>query len=88
MDSSETLYTINNSDSFDYPPTFITVSGDNPIANASGMDRRVENLRLSGITVEYHRVKHTGHGFGIGFGNDTEGWMDYAAQFWKDNLSN
>jgi acetyl esterase/lipase len=69
-----------------FPPTFITVSEDDPIANASGVDRRVNNLKRAGVRVEYHRFKHAGHGFGTGVGTDAEGWIDSAAQFWQDNL--
>ncbi len=71
-----------------FPPTFITVSEDDPIANVSIVDRRVNNLRSSGVTVEYRRFKRAGHGFGTGVGSDAEGWVDDAARFWQDNLTN
>jgi acetyl esterase/lipase len=71
-----------------FPPTFITVSGDDPIANASGVDKRVHNLKNSGVTVLYHRFTSAGHGFGTGVGTDAEGWVDDAARFWQENLKN
>jgi acetyl esterase/lipase len=81
-------YTGQSTSSPVFPPTFITVSGDDPIANASDVDRRVNNLRRSGVTVEYHRFKRAGHGFGTGVGTDAEGWVDDAARFWQNNLTN
>lgn len=81
-------YTGHATSSPGFPPTFITVSGDDPIANASGVDRRVDNLRKSGVTVEYHRFNRAGHGFGTGVGTDAEGWVDDAARFWQGNLNN
>jgi len=46
----------------------------------------VENLRNSGVYVEYHRYETAGHGFGLGTGTDAEGWLDIAVQFWKENI--
>lgn len=71
-----------------FPPTFITVSEDDPIANVSIVDLRVNNLRSSGVMVEYRRFKRAGHGFGTGVGTDAEGWVDDAVRFWQDNLTN
>jgi len=71
-----------------FPPTFITVSEDDPIAKASGVDRRVNNLERAGVKVEYHRFKRAGHGFGTGVGTDAEGWIDDAARFWQENMKN
>lgn len=81
-------YTGHSTYSPDFPPTFITVSEDDPIASASTVDRRVDNLRRSGVKVEYHRFKRASHGFGTGVGTDAEGWVDDAARFWQDNLTN
>jgi acetyl esterase/lipase len=81
-------YTGHRTYSPDFPPTFITVSEDDPIASATTVDRRVNNLKRSGVKVEYHRFKRAGHGFGTGVGTDAEGWVDDAARFWQDNLTN
>jgi len=70
-----------------YPPTFITVSEDDRIVNATVVDRRVENLRNAGIEVEYRKYKNAGHGFGLGAGTDAEGWIEHAIQFWEKHLS-
>ena len=79
-------YTGHSTFSPGFPPTFITVSEDDPIAHARDVDKRVDNLKHAGVTVEYHRFKRAGHGFGTGVGTDAEGWIDYATQFWQDNL--
>lgn len=69
-----------------FPPTFITVSEDDPIVHVPTVDRRVENMRKAGIEVEYHKYKNAGHGFGLGVGTDAEGWIEHAIQFWEDHL--
>ena len=79
-------YTGQISYSPDFPPTFITVSENDWIVNASGVERRVQNLRDAGVEVEFNRYKTAGHGFGTGQGTDAEGWMDDAIEFWKMHL--
>jgi acetyl esterase/lipase len=80
-------YTGQSSFSKDFPPTFITVSADDGIANAAVVDKRVENLRKAGVEVEYRRYKTAGHGFGLGTGTDAEGWLGHAVRFWEKHLS-
>jgi len=70
-----------------FPPTFITVSADDWIANISTVERRVKNLRNTGVDVEYHRYQNAGHGFGLGTGTDAEGWLDFAVKFWQKHMS-
>jgi len=81
-------YTGQSSFSRNFPPTFVTVSADDGIANAAIVDVRVENLRNAGVEVEYRRYRTAGHGFGLGTGTDAEGWLGHAVQFWKKHLSN
>lgn len=66
-----------------FPPTFVTVSANDGIANVATVDRRVQNLKNAGVTVAYERYKHAGHGFGLGTGTDAEGWLFKAVDFWK-----
>ena len=70
-----------------FPPTFITVSENDPIANIAVVDKRVENLRNAGVEVEYRRYRTAGHGFGLGTGTDAEGWLGRAVRFWEKHLS-
>jgi acetyl esterase/lipase len=78
-------YTGQSSYSSSFPPAFITVSADDPIANAATVDRRVLNLRNAGVEVEYRRYKNAGHGFGLGVGTDAQGWVEYAIEFWRNH---
>jgi acetyl esterase/lipase len=80
-------YTGHSTYSNSFPPTFITVSADDGIANISTVERRVENLRKAGVEVEYHQYKNAGHGFGLGTGTDAEGWLDLAVQFWEKQIT-
>jgi len=81
-------YTGHSTYSNSFPPTFITVSADDGIANVSTVERRIENLRNAGVEVEYHRYRNAGHGFGLGTGTDAEGWLNFAVQFWEKQASN
>jgi acetyl esterase/lipase len=80
-------YTGQSSFSEDFPPTFMTVSANDGIANVSVVEERVKNLRNAGVEVEYRRYRTAGHGFGLGTGTDAEGWLDLAVQFWEKHLS-
>jgi acetyl esterase/lipase len=80
-------YTGQSSFSEDFPPTFITVSANDGIANVSIVDKRVTNLRNVGVEVEYRRYRTVGHGFGLGTGTEAEGWLDLAVRFWEKHLS-
>ena len=80
-------YTGQSSFSKDFPPTFITVSADDGIANVAVVDRRVENLRNAGVEVEYRRYRTAGHGFGLGTNTDAEGWLGRAVRFWEKHLT-
>jgi acetyl esterase/lipase len=80
-------YTGQSSFSKDFPPTFITVSANDGVANVSVVDKRVENLRNAGVEVDYRRYRFAGHGFGLGTGTDAEGWLDHAVRFWEKQLN-
>jgi len=80
-------YTGQSSYSSDFPPTFITVSANDWIANVSTVERRVENLRNAGVEVAYRRYRNAGHGFGLGVSTDAEGWIEYAIKFWQKHIS-
>lgn len=80
-------YTGHSTYSSNFPPTFITVSADDGIANISTVERRVENLRNAGVEVDYRRYRNAGHGFGLGTGTDAEGWLDFAVKFWEKQIA-
>jgi len=80
-------YTGYSAFSVDDPPTFVTVSEDDPIADVRVVERRVEGMRRAGIEVEYRRYRHAGHGFGLGIGTDAEGWLEHAVRFWEAHMA-
>jgi acetyl esterase/lipase len=65
------------------PPTFVVVGEQDGIAPPPSMEKRVEALRASGATVEYHKYNNLGHGFGLGKGTSAEGWVFQAIRFWE-----
>lgn len=65
------------------PPTFVVVGEQDGIASPAAMERRVEALRRTGTTVEFHRYRDVGHGFGLGLGTTAEGWLEQAVRFWE-----
>ncbi len=65
------------------PPTFAIVGENDGIASPVVMERRINNLRNSGIDTEFHRYPNVGHGFGLGTGTSAEGWINNAIKFWE-----
>lgn len=68
------------------PPTFVTISTDDPIVNLATVENRVSKMRHAGIDVEYDRYTHAGHGFGLGVGTDAFGWTEHAIRFWEKHM--
>ncbi|MDF1555422.1 MAG: alpha/beta hydrolase [Deferrisomatales bacterium] len=80
-------YTGQSSFSKDFPPTFLMVSADDRIADASVVDARAGDLRSAGVEVEYRRYSNAGHGFGLGTGTDADGWIEDAVRFWERHMA-
>ncbi|MBL8142342.1 MAG: prolyl oligopeptidase family serine peptidase [Acidobacteria bacterium] len=68
------------------PPTFVVVGDQDGIAPPAIMKRRVEALRRSGTTVEYHEYPGVGHGFGLGAKTSADGWVFEAIRFWRKSI--
>ena len=81
------LYTAHTDYSSAEPATFVVVGEQDGIAPPASMERRVEALRKTGATVEYHKYKNLGHGFGLGKGTSAEGWVFEAIRFWEEQSS-
>lgn len=64
------------------PPTFACVGSEDGIASPYVMRRRIERLKALGIPTEFHEYPGLRHGFGVGTGTSTEGWVDQAVEFW------
>lgn len=80
-------YTGHSAFSKNDPPTFVTVSADDPIVNVMTVENRVQAMRKVGIDVEYLKFRNAGHGFGLGVGSDAEGWVEHAIRFWEKHTS-
>ncbi len=69
------------------PPTFAVVGENDGIASWHTMERRIKALKSFGIDTEFHKYSNLGHGFGLGIGTSSEGWIEYAIQFWEKHIS-
>jgi acetyl esterase/lipase len=67
----------------DLPPLFVTAAVDDDLVPVEAIDRLVEDVRATGVDVEYRRAAAGGHGYGLGIDMDAEGWFDDAVTFWK-----
>ena len=79
-------YTGHSDHSSAEPPTFVVVGEQDGIAPPAVMKRRVEALRKAGTQVEFHEYAGLGHGFGLGTGTSSEGWVYEAIRFWEKSL--
>jgi acetyl esterase/lipase len=79
-------YTAHSDHSSAEPPTFVVVGEDDGIAPPAVMESRVAALRKSGTSVEYHKYRNLGHGFGLGIGTSAEGWIFEAIRFWETSI--
>jgi acetyl esterase/lipase len=70
------------------PPTFVVVGEQDGVAPPGVMERRIVALRRAGIPVEYHKSENLDHGFGLGTGTSTEGWIVNAIHFWERFIKN
>lgn len=57
------------------------------IANWRTMQRRIEAILANGTDAEIEVFDGLPHGFGLGIGTATEGWLDNAVRFWERNMS-
>lgn len=67
------------------PAAYFIVGTDDWIVPWQEVKKRAEKMKMIGIPVEYHILKHTQHGFGVGTGTNAEGWIKQAISFWKKN---
>jgi acetyl esterase/lipase len=68
------------------PPTYACCGTSDGIASASGMKRRLDAMSAAGIPTEFHAYEGLPHGFGLGIGTASEGWIEDAINFWKSNI--
>lgn len=73
----------------DAPPTFVSISDDDPIVmGGTGRVREsVEAMKKAGVEVDYHEFHGIGHGYGLGIGTEAEGWVSDAIDFWEAHMT-
>lgn len=62
--------------------TYACVGTGDGIAPWSAMRQRLQGLSALGIPTEFHAYDGLPHGFGLGTGTVTEGWLADAVRFW------
>ena len=67
-------------------PLFSIVGDSDGLANAEIMAQRAEAMRNSGLDVEFSVYPNLGHGFALGTGTSSEGWVNNALRFWERYL--
>lgn len=79
-------YTGHSEYSEEDPPTFVCVGKSDGIANWQTMQRRIDTMAALGISTEFHAYDGLGHGFGLGTGTVADGWLDFAVNFWEEQM--
>lgn len=70
------------------PPTFVVACRDDNVISVPQLDKRINDMKATGIEVEYYTFTKGGHGFGVGVGTDANGWMNKAIDFWEKHFCN
>jgi hypothetical protein len=66
--------------------TYACVGTSDGMANWRTMQRRLESLSDLGIPTEFHSYQGLSHGFGLGTGTVTDGWINDAVAFWEEQM--
>lgn len=67
-------------------PTYACVGTNDGIAYWKTVQSRLERLASLNIPTEFHVYPGLGHGFGLGTNTVSEGWINDAIAFWKENM--
>lgn len=67
-------------------PTYACVGTNDGIAYWKTVQSRLERLASLNIPTEFHVYPGLGHGFGLGTNTVSEGWVNDAIAFWKENM--
>lgn len=69
------------------PPTYNVVGTNDWIANYRVMQNRISRIKKNGTDAMIDVFNGLSHGFGLGRGTVSEGWIDHAIKFWERNSS-
>ncbi len=67
------------------PPTYACVGTRDGIAYYETMEQRIRQIQAQGTSAKIEVFEGLPHGFGLGEGTVSEGWLDNAVQFWEEN---
>ncbi len=67
-------------------PTYACVGTNDYIADYHIVKNRIDALKKMDIPTEFHCYKGLSHGFGLGTGTITEGWIEDAIAFWEKQI--
>nr|WP_321975057.1 alpha/beta hydrolase [uncultured Cohaesibacter sp.] len=70
----------------DEPPTYNNVGSRDAIADYRIMERRINAIKENGTDTEIEVFEGLPHGFGLGTGTISEGWLDNAVKFWERQM--
>lgn len=79
-------YTSYNAASQTDAPTYACVGTNDGIASYRTMQNRLDVLDSYSIPTEFHAYEGLPHGFGIGTGTVSEGWIYDAVRFWEEQM--
>lgn len=65
------------------PPTYSCAGAKDGAGLRRTMQERTEAIRKRGVDAAFEVFDGLSHGFGLGTGTIAEGWIDRAAEFWK-----
>lgn len=68
------------------PPTYACVGTSDGIASYRSMENYISKIKQNGTNAEIEVFSGLSHGFGLGEGTVAEGWIDYAVDFWEENM--
>lgn len=68
------------------PPTYASVGENDGIASWRTMENRIKGLSALGIDTEFQKYPNLLHGFGLGIGTSSEGWINNAIAFWQKQM--
>ncbi len=67
-------------------PTYACVGSSDGIASWRTMKARLDGMASLGIPTEFRVYEGLPHGFGLGTGTVTEGWINDAVKFWEQQM--
>ena len=69
------------------PPTYNCVGTSDGIAPCQVMQRRIAAIKSNGTDAMIEVFPGLSHGFGLGEGTISEGWLNHAVTFWEEHQS-